>query len=128
MLFRSAQYEISAGYEVAQPISGWGAGPWGSGSWGIGTPSYINLRLWYQNNFGQNLIFGYQGSPLYYWDAQSGTTNLQITATLNSRVVSSVDTATEYLTASTTTLLNGDPVKFTSSATLPSPLVAGTTY
>ena len=124
----NAQYEIPVGFETAQPLSGWGAGPWGSGSWGIGTPSYINLRLWYQNNFGQNLIFGYQGSPLYYWDAQSGTTNLQVTATLNSRSVTSVNTGTEYLTASTTTLLNGDPVKFTSTVSLPSPLVAGTTY
>ena len=124
----NAQYQVPVGYEIAQPLSGWGAGTWGSGTWGIGTPSYINLRLWYQNNFGQNLIYGYRGSPLYYWDAQSGVTNLPVTATLNSRTVSSVDTGTEYLTASTTTLFNGDPVKFTSTGSLPSGLVAGTTY
>ena len=124
----NAQYQVPVGYEVAQPLSGWGAGPWGSGGWGVGTSSYLTLRLWYQNNFGQNLIFGYRGSPLYYWDAQSGTDNLQITATLDSRTVTSVDTGTEYLTASTTTLSNGSPVKFTSTSSLPSPLVAGTVY
>jgi hypothetical protein len=124
----NAQYQVPVGNEVAEPLSGWGAGPWGSGTWGVGTPTFISLRLWYQNNFGQNLIFGYRGSPLYYWDAQSGTNNLEVTATLNSRTVTSVDTATEYLTASTTTLFDGDPVKFTSSTTLPSPLVAGTVY
>jgi hypothetical protein len=124
----NAQYQVPAGNEIAQPLSGWGAGPWGSGTWGIGTPTFVSLRLWYQNNFGQNLIFGYRGSPLYYWDAQSGTTNLPVTATLNSRTVSSVNTGTEYLTASTTTLFNGDPVKFTSTTSLPSPLVAGTVY
>jgi hypothetical protein len=124
----NAQYQVPVGNEIAEPLSGWGAGPWGSGTWGVGTPTFISLRLWYQNNFGQDLIFGYRGSPLYYWDAQSGTNNLEVTATLNSRVVSSVDTATEYLTASTTTLFDGDPVKFTSSTTLPSPLVAGTVY
>ena len=124
----NAQYQVPIGYEVAQPLSGWGAGTWGSGTWGIGTPAYVNLRLWYQNNFGQNLIYGYRGSPLYYWDAQSGVTNLPVTATLNSRTVSSVNTGTEYLTASTATLFNGDPVKFTSTGSLPSGLVAGTVY
>ena len=124
----NAQYQVPVGYEVAQPLSGWGAGPWGSGGWGVGTATYLTLRLWYQNNFGQNLIFGYRGSPLYYWDAQSGTNNLQVTATLNSRTVTSVNTGTEYLTASTTTLFNGTPVKFTSTASLPTGLVAGTVY
>ena len=124
----NAQYQVPVGYETAQPLTGWGAGTWGSGGWGIGTSSYINLRLWYQNNFGQNLIFGYRGSPLYYWDAQSGTANLPVTATINSRTVTSVDTGTEYLTASTTTLANGYPVKFASTSSLPSPLVSGTVY
>ena len=124
----NAQYQIPVGYEISQPLAGWGSGPWGSGPWGIGVPGYVNLRIWYQANFGQDLIFGYQGSEMYYWNAQVNTAPLEITTTLNSRTVSSVNTGTEYLTASTTTLLNGDPVKFTSSGTLPSPLVAGTVY
>ncbi len=124
----NAQYQVPVGYEVAQPLAGWGSGPWGNGPWGIGVPSYLNLRLWYQANFGQNLIYGYSGSALYYWDAQTTTIPLEVTPALNSRTVSGVDTATEYLTATTTTLFNGDPVKFTSTTTLPSPLVAGTVY
>jgi hypothetical protein len=124
----NAQYQVPVGYEITQPLSGWGAGPWGSGSWGFGTASFADIRIWYQNNFGQNLIFGYRGSQLYYWDAQSGVENLPVTPTLNSRAVTSVDTGTEYLTASTTTLSNGTPVKFTSTSSLPSPLVAGTVY
>jgi hypothetical protein len=124
----NASYQIPVGYEVAQPLSGWGAGPWGIGAWGIGTPSYINLRLWYQNNFGEDLIFGYRGSPLYYWDASTGVTPMQFTATLDQRTVTSVDTATEYLTVTTADLIDGTPVKFSSTTSLPSPLVAGTVY
>lgn len=124
----NAQYQIPVGYELAQPLAGWGAGPWGSGPWGVGVPGYISLRLWYQANFGQNLVFGYGGSALYYWDAQLNTSYIEVTPTLNSRTVTAVDTTTEYLTASTTTLSNGDPVKFTSTTSLPSPLVAGTVY
>ncbi len=124
----NASYQIPIGYEVVQPLAGWGAGPWGSGAWGVGTPSYINLRLWYQNNFGQNLIYGYRGGALYYWQAASGTTPLQITATLDQRTVTSVDTGTEYLSVSTASLADGTPVKFSSTTSLPSPLTAGTVY
>lgn len=124
----NASYEIPIGYTVVQPLAGWGAGPWGSGAWGIGTPSYINLRLWYQNNFGQNLIYGYRGSQLYYWEASTGTTPMPITATLDTRTVTSVDTGTEYLTVTTASLTNGTPVKFSSTTSLPAPLAAGTVY
>jgi hypothetical protein len=124
----NARYEIPIGYEIAQPVSGWGAGPWGIGAWGIGTSSFINLRLWYQNNFGEDLIFGYRGSPLYYWDASTGVTPMQFTATLDTRTVTSVNTATEYLTVTTAGLTDGTPVKFSSTTSLPSPLVANTVY
>lgn len=124
----NANYEIPVGYETAQPISGWGAGPWGSGAWGVGDSSFINLRLWYQSNFGENLIYGYRGSPLYYWEASTGTTPMTFTATLDTRTVTSVDIATEYLSVSTANLTNGTPVKFSSTASLPSPLAINTVY
>ncbi|MEY3746142.1 MAG: hypothetical protein RIQ76_658, partial [Pseudomonadota bacterium] len=25
--------------------------------------------LWSQNNFGEDLVYGYRGGPIYYWDA-----------------------------------------------------------
>ena len=121
-------FEIPIGYEIAQALSGWGAGPWGMGAWGIGEPGTSNLRVWYQDNFGQDLIFGYSGGPLYYWSASVGTSPLSVSVTINSQTVSSVNTATEYITLSSTTPANGTPVKFSSTLTLPSPLVAGTVY
>jgi len=122
-------YEIPIGYSIALALSGWGAGPWGTGAWGIGTAGTGNLRLWYQDNFGQDLIFGYSGGPMYYWTPTIGTSPLAITPTINSQTVSAVNTATEYITFSSVTgISDGTPVKFSSTTSLPSPLVAGTVY
>jgi len=74
----SAAYQINVGPEYAVPLTGWGAGAWGAGTWGTGGTSLSAIRLWSQNNFGQNLIFGPRGGGIYYWDATTG---------LNSRAV-----------------------------------------
>lgn len=65
----SAAYQVNTGPGAVIPISGWGAGTWGSGAWGIGTASVDALRIWNAQNFGEDLIYGPQGGPLYYWDA-----------------------------------------------------------
>jgi hypothetical protein len=69
----SAAYQISVGPAIEVPLVGWGAGAWSSGTWGTSSTSTSALRLWNQNNFGENLIFGYRGGAIYYWDAASGT-------------------------------------------------------
>ena len=69
-----AAYQINPGPEYAVPLVGWGAGAWGSGTWGVGATSVDALRIWNQNNFGQNLIFGPRGGALYYWDASTSLT------------------------------------------------------
>lgn len=68
-----AQYQINTGPEFEVPQVGWGAGPWGSGTWGYGTPGTDSLRLWSQDNYGQNLVFGPRGGGIYYWDSSTGT-------------------------------------------------------
>ena len=123
----NASYEIPVGYDSSQPLTGWGAGAWGSGSWGSGQASVAPARIWYQNNFGQDLIFGYRGGPLYYWNAYVTPTGLSVSININSQTVSAVTIATEYITFSTA-IAAGTPVKFTSTVSLPSPLVAGTVY
>jgi len=67
----SAQYQINVGPEFAVPLIGWGAGAWGSGFWGIGGTSNTAIRLWGQDNFGEDLIFGPRGGGIYYWDAST---------------------------------------------------------
>ena len=60
-------YEVPVGYAVNVPLYGWGAGFWGSGGWGTGSTSTSVIRIWNAQNFGQDLIFGPKGGPLYYW-------------------------------------------------------------
>ena len=60
-------YEIPVGYALNIPLYGWGAGFWGSGGWGTGSTSASAIRIWNAQNFGQDLIFGPKGGPLYYW-------------------------------------------------------------
>ena len=70
-----AAYQISIGAAYATPFTGWGSGTWGSGPWGTGGgSSTVAIRLWTQANFGENLLFGYRGGALYYWDNTTGIT------------------------------------------------------
>ena len=70
----SAAYQINVGPEIVVPLTGWGAGAWGVGTWGVGVPSTTQtaIRLWSQDNFGEDLIFGPRKGGIYYWDANSG--------------------------------------------------------
>jgi len=105
----NTNYEIPVGYDSSQPLTGWGAGAWGSGAWGKYQSSVAPARIW------------------YHWNAYVTPNGLNVTITINSQTVSAVDTATEYITFSTA-IATGTPVKFTSTTSLPAPLVAGTVY
>jgi hypothetical protein len=83
-----AAYQLNPGPEYAVPLVGWGAGAWGSGTWGVGATSVDALRIWNQNNFGQDLIFGPRGGGLYYWDA---TTSLSTRGVLVSSLSGASD-------------------------------------
>ena len=113
-----AAYQISVGAEYAVPLVGWGAGTWGSGEWGIGTTTTSPLRLWSQYNFGEDLIFGYQGGPIYYWNATYGVTSTTITVTIASPAVLTLGV----------NLVNGDAVVFQTTGVLPTGITAGTVY
>ena len=67
-----AAYQINVGPEFQVPAIGWGAGTWGSGVWGVGTSSDIEIRLWSQQNYGEDLIFAPRYGGIYYWDASAG--------------------------------------------------------
>lgn len=67
-----ARYQVNVGPAIEIPLTGWSAGTWGTGPWGIGIASANSLRIWSQNNFGEDLIFGPRGGGIYYWDVSSG--------------------------------------------------------
>ena len=71
----TATYQINTGPAIQVPLFGWGAGTWNSGSWGNGASTTIDLRLWSQTNFGQDLIFCPMGGGIYYWSYAGGFTS-----------------------------------------------------
>jgi hypothetical protein len=68
-------YQIPTGTNIAVFGTGWGTGTWGRGSWGSGYSSVLSsqLRLWSNDNYGQNLLIAPRTGAIYYWLASSGT-------------------------------------------------------
>ncbi len=70
-------YEINVGLDVFVKGTGWGAGTWSAGTWGSTTAisAVGQLRLWSQDNFGDDLIGNIRGGGIFYWDESSGVTS-----------------------------------------------------
>jgi hypothetical protein len=115
-----AVYLLNIGSDYQAPYSGWGSGAWGSGAWGIGTASTASIRLWSQNNYGQDLIFGYHGGAIYYWYANRGVTSSPLTISIASPAVMTV--------LSSSLITEGAPVMFETSGYVPTGLTTGTVY
>jgi hypothetical protein len=69
-------YQINTGFDISTVGTGWGTGPWGRLGWGDGftTGFGLQLRLWSQANFGEDLLFSPRGSALYLWQPGGGAT------------------------------------------------------
>ena len=78
-------YQISTGSDIYTTGVGWGAGGWGgattgfpSTGWGSPAPAGlgigIQLRLWSQDNYGQDLIINPRGGALYLWKVNANPT------------------------------------------------------
>jgi len=113
-----AVYQVNPGPSYSVPLSGWGAGGWGSGTWGNSENSAEALRIWNQFNFGEDLLYGPRGGPLYYWDATIGYLAPTVTMTI----------ANPCVVTTTLNLLNLTPIVFETSGALPTGLLVGTIY
>jgi hypothetical protein len=115
-----ALYQINIGPAYVVPLVGWGAGAWGAGAWGIGEASTDAIRLWSQQNYGEDLIFGPREGAIYYWDATSGYTSTTFSATVATPTV--ISAAAEYA--------NGTPLRFAPDAgsTMPVGILPGEIY
>lgn len=96
-----AAYQINTGLTTYVTGNGWGAGYWGQGGWGSASSTGIGsqLRLWTNDNFGQDLIIAPRGGAIYYWAANTGGSTY-----LNQRAASLqslANTATMYTTTAT---------------------------
>ena len=122
-----AAYQINVGPSYAVPYVGWGAGKWGSGTWGNGGTSVTSLRLWSQINYGQDLVFGPRGGGIYYWSANSGVTTRGVL--LNSLGgTATITIASPAVITSTVLYTEGAAISFSTTGSLPTGIVAGTTY
>ena len=97
-----ATYQITSGAAIYTTNVGWGAGGWSgvttgytSTGWGASASSGlgigVQLRLWSQDNFGQNLLFNPRGGPIYYWVVDTANPSTYNVA----QVISSSNTNTQ---------------------------------
>jgi len=70
------EYQINTGLDTAISGSGWGASTWSRGTWGSEASTTVTgaqLRLYDQDNFGEDLLFNVHDGNIYYWDSSLGT-------------------------------------------------------
>jgi len=63
-------YQINTGLNTFVDGTGWGAGTWGSSTWGSSSAVSAagQLRLWNQDNFGEDLLINVRDGGIFYWD------------------------------------------------------------
>ncbi len=68
-------YQIITGLDVFVEGTGWGSGAWSAGSWGSSNAlsSANQLRIWSQDNFGEDLVMNVRGGGIFRWDESTGT-------------------------------------------------------
>jgi len=113
-----AVYQVNTGPAFATPLVGWGSGTWGSGVWGTSASSTDAMRIWNQFNFGEDLLYGPRGGPLYYWDATIGYQAATVTITI----------ANPCVVTTTITIPDLTAIVLETSGALPTGLLVGTTY
>lgn len=66
-----AAYQINVGLDTSALGNGYGTGGYGSGGYGEGSGSFVEtnqLRLWTEDNFGEDLLFNPRNGAIYYKD------------------------------------------------------------
>jgi hypothetical protein len=78
----TASYQINTGLDTSVYGTGWGAGPWSRGGWGSSATTTIpgaQLRIWSQDNYGEDLLMAVHDGGLYYWDTSGGVAARAVT-------------------------------------------------
>jgi hypothetical protein len=113
-----AVYQVNTGPAYAVPATGWGSGTWSSGVWGTSANSTYAMRIWNQQNFGQDLLYGTRGGPLYLWNANIGYSASGV----------SITNANPGVVTSTVSIADKTAITFQTTGALPTGLVVGTVY
>lgn len=78
------KYQVNTGLDLNVSGAGWGAGTWSRAGWGEASDDAIvsnTLRMWSQDNFGEDLLINVRDGGIYYWDATNGLTNRAVNIT-----------------------------------------------
>lgn len=68
-------YQINTGLDTSVYGTGWGTGVWSRGTWGSGSTTTVSgaqLRIWSQDNFGEDLVMNIHDGGIFYWAASGG--------------------------------------------------------
>ena len=67
-------YQINVGLDTYVGSTGWGVSTWGAGTFGSSSAisSVSQLRLWTNDNFGEDLIINPRGAGIYRWKENNG--------------------------------------------------------
>ena len=79
---KTAAFQLNTGLNTTILGDGWNSGTWGRFTWGSASGSLAGstLRLWFADNFGEDLIFNANDGAIYYWDATNGTSTRAVLA------------------------------------------------
>lgn len=78
----SAAYQINVGLDTTGSGNGWGTGAWGSNGWGQGSSTFVltdQLRLWSEDNFGEDLLLNVRNGGVYYKDMSGSVSTRAVT-------------------------------------------------
>ncbi len=78
----TAAYQINVGIDTVVPGNGWGAGFYGRGTWSSAATTVAggeNIRIWSQDNFGEDLLLCIRDGATYYWDKTNGVNTRAVT-------------------------------------------------
>lgn len=89
-----AEYQVNTGLDRTVLGDGWGTGTWGDGGWGEPSEDLTDsdrLRIWYQDNFGEDLLFNVRDAGIYI---KKGVQDPATRGTLLSDEIGAVDVPT----------------------------------
>lgn len=124
-------FQVNAGAATFTTVgAGWGVGPWSNGGWGesVGLATTgLQLKLWSQCNFGENLLFAPRAGDIYWWDKDTSTFARAVT--LQSYAESTTKTTkTATFNSGDSTIVVSDPLGINRGAIVTGVGIAAGTY
>ena len=106
---------LAAGLATYVTGAGWGAGGWSRGTWGSAATIGVGqqLRLWTQDNYGDNLLLAPRGGDIYYWVRDTGFTTRAITLEAAGTAAGYPSTITDFIPNQTYQIVSSDVQRFT---------------